>query len=168
MSIEFTGIGVHIKVADIHKSREFYENLGFVPVFGYGSEEFIATLPEGCGSAPEGYNGVTYNLTDTAQLEIADGHVAVKPEVFGESISSPKISGMIRVKSLVPIAEKLKAISTYPVCKYYWGSIEIAVKDPDGFVLIFIAPHSEEEFNKLTELLGDIQIVEPGEKPHSA
>jgi len=162
MAVDFTGLGVHIKVKDIVKSRNFYESLGFVPVFGYGDDAFRATLPEGCGSAPERYHGVTYNLSDTSQLEIADGHIAVKQGVFQEEISSPKVSGMVKTKSLVPIAERLKALTTYPVKKYYWGTIEVAVKDPDGFVLILIAPHSDEEYEALSKVFGQIEVVEPG------
>jgi catechol 2,3-dioxygenase-like lactoylglutathione lyase family enzyme len=162
MAVEFSGFGAHIKVKDIVKSREFYEGLGFVPVFGYGDDAFRATLPKDCGSAPEKYHGVTYNLSDTASLEIADGHIAVKPETFSEDIPSAKVSGMVKVKSLLPIAEKLKAHIRYPAKKYYWGTIEVVVRDPDGFVLVFIAPHSDEEYASLTKMLGDIEIVEPG------
>ncbi|HUD07347.1 MAG TPA: VOC family protein [Candidatus Saccharimonadales bacterium] len=162
MSVEFTDLGIHIKVKDIVKSREFYEGLGFVPVFGYGDDAFRATLPDGCGSASERYHGVTYNLTETSQLEIADGHIAVKPETFGEEIASAKISGMVKVKSLLPLVDKLKSYMKYPVKKYYWGTIEIAVRDPDGFVLIFIAPHSDEEYDALSKVVGDIEIVQPG------
>ena len=42
--LQFTGLGVHLKVKDIKVSREFYESLGFKPVFGYGDEAFRATL----------------------------------------------------------------------------------------------------------------------------
>jgi hypothetical protein len=28
---------------------------------------------------------------------------------------------------------------------YYWGTLEVVMKDPDGVVLVFIAPYSEEE-----------------------
>ena len=38
-----TGFGVHVKVASIQKSREFYEGyLGLTPIFAYGSEDFRA------------------------------------------------------------------------------------------------------------------------------
>jgi hypothetical protein len=32
MRTQFTGIGIHIKVADIGRSREFYENLGSLKI----------------------------------------------------------------------------------------------------------------------------------------
>lgn len=158
---QFTGIGINIKAKDINASREFYEGLGFVPVFGYGDPDFIATLPQGAGSAPEKYRGVTYRLTDHAELEVAEGHVAVKPEVFKQEITGPKISAMIRVKSVVPVIEHIGADNiSFPVRKYYWGSVEVALKDPDGFVLIFISEATDEEMaavRKLTEL----EIVDP-------
>jgi hypothetical protein len=156
---QFTGIGIHIKVADIHASRKFYEDVGFVPVFGYGDDEFRASLPDGCESAPEDYRGVTYRLTDNAELEVADGHRAVKAEVFSEVITTPKISGMIRVRSLVPVLERIASNLHFPVRKYYWGSIEAAVRDPDGFVLIFIAPYTDEEFAAVGRLV-NVEVVD--------
>ncbi|HSX05621.1 MAG TPA: VOC family protein [Candidatus Saccharimonadales bacterium] len=159
-SLEFTGIGVHLKVKDIQKSRAFYESLGFTPAFGYGSEEFRKTLPEGCGSAPEKYQGVTYRLVDGAELEIADGHIAAKPTVFAEEITSGKISAMIRVKSVVPVIEQCKDRIKFPVRKYYWNSIEVALRDPDGFVLVFIAPFSDEELERVSKLVS-VETVNP-------
>lgn len=156
----FTGMGIHIKAKDIQVSRRFYESLGFSPVFGYGDDDFRASLPDGCGSAPERYRGLSYKLCDGCELEIAEGHIAVKQEVFSETIPSPKVSGMIRVESLVPIIEAAKDEISFPVRKYYWGSIEVALKDPDGFVLVFITPYSEEEFTKIKALI-DIEVVEP-------
>ena len=158
--LEFTGIGMHIKVKDIKASREFYEGLGFTPVFGYGSDEFRKSLPDGCGSAPEKYNGVTYKLVDGAELEIADGHIAVKPEDFQVQVHTAKISGMIRVKSIVPVLETQNERVSFPVRKYYWGSIEVALRDPDGVVLVFIAPYSEEELARIKELV-DVEEVNP-------
>ncbi len=158
--LEFTGVGVHVKVKDIKKSRAFYEGLGFTPIFGYGSEEYRKTLPDGCPSAPEKYQGVTYKLADGAELEIADGHIAAKPEVFGQQITSGKISAMVRVKSIVPVLEQCKDVIKFPVRKYYWGSIEVALRDPDGFVLIFIAPFSDEELAAVSKLV-TVETVNP-------
>ena len=158
--LEFTGLGIHIKVKDIAQSRAFYEKLGFKPVFGYGNEEFRASLPEGCGSAPEAYQGVTYKLADGAELEIADGHVAVKPQDFKIEVHTAKITGMIRVKSVVPVLEAYKERIVFPVRRYYWGSIEVALRDPDGFVLVFIAPFTEEELAAVTKLT-EVEEVAP-------
>jgi len=159
---EFTGVGIHVKVSNIYSSREFYESLGFKPVFGYGDDEFRASLPSGVSSAPERYRGVTYKLADNCELEIADGHIAVKPAVFSETINSPKVSGMIRVKSVVPILEVAHAHVRFPVRKYYWGSLEVALRDPDGFVLIFIAPASDEELSAVREI-ASVEIIDAGQ-----
>ncbi len=156
--LEFAGIGIHLKVKDIQVSRDFYEKLGFMPAFGYGSEEFRATLPQGCPSAPEKYQGVMYKLADGAEYEIADGHIAAKPVVFGETVTSGKISAMIRVKSIVPVIEAYKDRIVFPVRKYYWGSVEVALRDPDGLVLVFIAPYTEEELARVSKLI-HVEII---------
>ena len=44
---DITGFGNHLKVANITRSREFYESLGFKPVFAYGDDAFRASLPSG-------------------------------------------------------------------------------------------------------------------------
>jgi catechol 2,3-dioxygenase-like lactoylglutathione lyase family enzyme len=160
-SPQVKGIGVHVKVADISKSREFYESLGFKPVFGYGDDEFRASLPEGCGSAPERYRGITYQLTEDINYEIAEGHIAVKPEVFSEIITSPKISAMIRVNSLESILKNHNVNRKFPVRRYYWGTIEAAVRDPDGFVLVFVAQDTDEERAAVAELV-DLETVDAG------
>lgn len=158
---QVTGLGFHVKVADISESREFYESLGFKPVFGYGDDEFRASLPEGCDSAPERYRGITYQLTGDVNFEIAEGHIAVKPEVFSEVITSPKISAMIRVKSLVSILNNRSINRKFPVRRYYWGTIEVAVRDPDGFVLVFVAQDTDKERSAVAELV-DLETVTAG------
>ncbi|HSX14887.1 MAG TPA: VOC family protein [Candidatus Saccharimonadales bacterium] len=151
--LKFTGIGIHIKVKDITASRKFYEALGFSPIFGYGSDDFRKTLPKGCPSAPEKYQGVTYRLANGAELEIADGHIAAKPNVFQEKITSGKISAMIKVESIVPVIQEYRDRIKFPVRHYYWNSIEVALRDPDGFVLVFIAPFSETELGKVSKII---------------
>lgn len=150
------GLGTHIKVADVEKSREFYESLGFKPVFGYGDAEFTDSLPEGVGSAPEKYRGLTFQISETANLEIAEGHIAVKDkDVFKSKISTPKISAMVKVESLVPLFTNNLVDIKFPVRKYYWGTIEVAFRDPDGYVLVFITPFTEKELadiSKYTEV----------------
>lgn len=160
-SPQVTGLGIHVKVADIWKSRTFYESLGFRPVFGYGDDDFRASLPEECGSAPERYRGITYQLTDDVNYEIAEGHIAVKPEVSKEVIASPKISAMIRVDSLVHILKNSNVGRNFPVRRYYWGTIEAAVRDPDGFVLVFIVQDTEEERAAVAELV-DLETITAG------
>lgn len=158
--LQFTGVGVHLKVKDIQRSRKFYEDLGFTPVFGYGDEAYRATLPVGCASAPEKYSGVTYKLADGAEFEIADGHIAARPDVFGESITSGKVTAMVRVDSIVPVLETHSELIKFPVRKYYWGSIEVALRDPDGFVLVFIAPATDEEYERVSKLV-EIETIAP-------
>lgn len=158
---EITGLGIHIKVADIEKSRTFYESLGFKPVFGYGDDAFRNSLPEGVGSAPEKYRGLTFQVSDSANLEIAEGHIAVEDKsVFSAPVDSPKISAMVKVKSLVPLLKNSEAKVTFPVRHYYWGTIEAAFKDSDGFVLVFIAPYSEEEMSALKGVV-EVEEVKP-------
>ncbi len=159
--LEITGFGTHLKVADIEKSGKFYESLGFKPVFAYGDEKFRASLPKGLPSAPERYRGMTFQIGENAKLEIADGHIAVKDKgCFKETIKSPKLSAMVNVKSLLPLFKNPNIKITFPVRHYYWGTLEAAFRDPDGFVLVFIAPYSEDEFNKLSKVVKE-EVIKP-------
>lgn len=171
--MRYTGLGMHIKVREITASRAFYEDtLGMVPVFGYGDEEFRATLPstipsildDGLPGAPERYRGVTYEPTATSPLEIADGHIAVprdeRPAVYESAVDGPKVSAMLRAESLVPLLRDKHIVPTFPVRHYYWGTIELALKDPDGFVIIVIAPFSEAELAALREFT-NVESIEP-------
>ncbi|GEM_PF-2163167 len=151
---EITGFGIHLKVADIRKSREFYESLGFKSVFAYGDEEWRKSVPGGVPSAPEKYRGITFAIGEGAKLELAEGHVGIKhKQVFKDVIQNEKISAMVNVKSLVPLFSNPLVNITFPVRHYYWGTIEAAFRDPDGFVLVFIAPYSEEEFNAVSKFV---------------
>lgn len=132
-------IGTHVKVSDFPKSKAFYEALGFQSIFEYGPGlEFTDR------TAPEKYRGITFATEDgTALFEIADGHVAVKPEVFQELIPSSKVSLMVHVESLEEIMDRAKKagipLTREPV-NYHWGTTEIVITDPDGFVLVLITP----------------------------
>jgi catechol 2,3-dioxygenase-like lactoylglutathione lyase family enzyme len=162
MDDNLVSLGTHLKVADVEKSREFYEGFGFKPVFGYGDDEFRANLEKlGVSTAPEKYRGVVYEIGDAKiPFEIADGHIAVKDKAcFKEVIKSPKVSAMVKVKSLIPILEKGVELS-FPIRKYYWGSIELALRDPDGFVLVFIAPYSEEEMRAVGKFV-EVEVINP-------
>ncbi len=140
--MRYTGLGVHIKAADINASREFYEEmLEFVPVFGYGDATFRKTLPEtipsvvndGLPGAPEKYRGVTYEPTPQSPLEIVDGHIAVADKTaFTTRVAGPKISAMLKADSLVPLIVGKRVRPSFPVRHYYWGTLELAIKDPDG------------------------------------
>lgn len=151
--LTFTNFGVHLKVTDVQRSRRFYESLGFVPEFGFGDDEFRASLPEGCGFSPEGYRGVIYRPAAGAEFEIAEGHPAVRPGVFAELIPSSKISLMVRVESLVPLLRDRDLDMVAPVRHYYWGSIEAVMRDPDGFIVVFISPYSAEELAAVSALV---------------
>lgn len=134
-------IGTHIKVKDFAKSLKFYEGLGFEKIFEYGPDQTVK----------EDYSGATF-ACGTAKLEIADGHRAVKPEVFQETVGSSKISLMIEVSSLAEIIERAKAMGrkpTTPVRHYYWGKLEVVYRDPDGVILVFTEIYTPEMAEKL-------------------
>lgn len=130
-------IGIHIKVANFSKSVTFYKALGFKKVFEYGPSK----------KAKEDYNGVVFEHNG-CKLEIADGHRAVKPDVFKKRITSSKISLMILVNNLRDIIKTCDK-ANIPIAvrprHYYWGTLELVVKDPDGTVLVFITPYSKKE-----------------------
>ena len=139
--MSISSVGTHIKVADFAKSVRFYESMGFKKVFEYGPDKKVK----------EDYSGAVYEQGG-CKLEIADGHRAVKTKVFKEKISSPKVSLMVYVDKLsriIKLCKKAKIrISVYPR-HYYWGTLEMVVRDPDGFVLVFIASYDEIEAKKI-------------------
>lgn len=140
MNIKYKSLGTHIKSANITESMEFYENLGFKPAFAYGSETFLSRFHKSLTTAPEKYNGVTFEV-GTGKLEVADGHIAVKPEVFKQKVASSKVSAMIGVDSvekLVKLARDHNINIAVPIRTFPWGTREVVIKDPDGFVLVFI------------------------------
>ena len=155
-----TGLGFHIKVADMGRSLRFYTALGLKPVFAYGDDEFRSSLPAGTPSAPERYRGVTLRAGET-DFEIAEGHIAVPSRsVYEATIESPKVSAMLRVESLVPVLSLPSVEIKFPVRHYYWGTIEAAFRDPDGFVVIAIAPFSEGELAAVSELV-PVETISP-------
>jgi len=139
--MKIQSIGVHIKAKDMTASKVFYEQLGFKQVFAYGPDHEVK----------EDYTGLVYQVGDT-KLEIADGHRAVKPEVFERPMTDSKVSLMINVESLVPVIKLCQqngiALSVGPR-HYYWGTLELVIKDPDGVVLVFIAPYSRQEAEEI-------------------
>lgn len=132
--------GIHLKVKDIKKSLDFYTKFGLKPIFAYGDNKFLSQFNNKIPSAKEKYRGVTFSINN-ALFEIADGHLAVKPKTFKETIQSSKISTMLYVDSVDKII-KLCRRNSFPIAsplkKYPWGTKEIVIKDPDGFVLVFI------------------------------
>lgn len=135
--MNITNIGAHIKVKDFAKSVEFYTTLGFSKTFEYGPDKAIK----------EDYNGMVFGI-GSGRLEIADGHRAVKPEVFKEIVPSSKMSLMINVDNihdLLDICQKNNIAVAVGPRHYYWNTIEVVLIDPDGVRLVFITPYTEEE-----------------------
>lgn len=147
-SITIQSIGTHIKIADFAKSVCFYQALGFTKVFEYGPDKTFQKDAKGnLISVPESYHGMTFSHGG-CKLEIADGHRAVKPAVFKDKMKSSKISLMINVDSIAKVIESCKKVHI-PLAvvprHYYWGTLEVVIKDPDGVVLVFIAPYTKSE-----------------------
>jgi len=132
--------GIHVKVKNFESSYQFYRRLGFKPVFAYGKVSFLSKLEKQIPRVNEIYNGVTFQIGN-ALFEIADGHMAVKKKVFKKNIDNSKISAMIQVSSLKSIMNVCNKYN-YPIAVqpkiYPWGTQELVIKDPDGFVLVFI------------------------------
>lgn len=134
-------IGVHIKARNFAKSKEFYSGFGFEKVFEYGPDQEVK----------EDYHGATFARGE-AKIEVADGHRAVKREVFDEIVGSSKISLMIEVESLKEIIDrgvKMGLTPTTPVRHYYWGKLEIVYRDPDGVIVVFTQPYNPEDAKNL-------------------
>lgn len=137
MNIQPNRMGVHVKCKSIEKSLGFYLKLGFTPIFAYGSVEF--TTQFSCPTATEKYSGVTFGI-GSALFEIADGHIAVKSEVFRETVLSSKVSMMFDINSVddfVALCDEEKIQVAVPPRIFPWGTKEVVLKDPDGVVLVF-------------------------------
>lgn len=138
----YSKIGVHIKVNNFYNSLKFYLKLGFKKVFAYGDEEYIKNYASNIPHAHEKYRGMSFEIGN-AVLEIADGHIAVKPEVFKEKVNSSKISLFIDTDSLSSVLQSCKENSITIVkepTEYHWGTREMVVRDPDGVILVFREP----------------------------
>ncbi len=86
------------------------------------------------------------------KLEIADGHRAVKKEVFLEQVTSSKISLVIYVSTLGNVIKSCERAGITIAVKprhFYWNTLELVIKDPDGVVLVFVAPYIKREAKKL-------------------
>ncbi|MBL8014853.1 MAG: VOC family protein [Candidatus Doudnabacteria bacterium] len=136
---EYMKLGTHLKVKDFFKSLDFYLKLGFKPVFAYGDEQYLAKYAQNIPHAAERYRGMTFEIGG-GPFEIADGHVAVKPDVFKLRIESSKVSAMIDVDSIekiINICERNGFEIAKGRVKYPWGTEELVVRDPDGFIIVF-------------------------------
>lgn len=131
--IAITALGVHLKVADLARSQAFYETFGF---------RRLGTFPD----------GVIYGIGGVALLELNARHPAVQPEVFQSRLTTAKTSLMVNVRSLMPVltaAKRAHIPLAVPPRRFPWKTIEVVVRDPDGFVVVFIAPHTEDELQKV-------------------
>ncbi len=135
--MEPTKFGIHIKTKDFDKSLHFYLNFGFKPVFVYGPSSF--TINFDTPNAAEKYRGITFDING-AMLELGEDHIAIKRQVFEETISSSKVSAMIDVNTLSSV-RKICEEHNFEIAKseveYPWGTRELVVRDPDGFILVF-------------------------------
>lgn len=130
--------GIHIKTKNFGSSLDFYTKLGFEPVFAYGPAEFLKVYT-GVPNAPEKYRGISFAIGD-AILELGEDHIAIKKEVFQEVIKSSKVSAMVDVESVAEI-RKVCETNKFEIAKaevdYPWGTRELVVRDPDGFIIVF-------------------------------
>ena len=143
-------LGVNLKVKDFEKSRAFYDALGFRKLFEFGPDV----------EEHSKFRGIFYEVGN-ALLEVSEGHMAVKPEVFESPIHTSKVSLMVYVQSLIPILDICKArqveISVKPR-QFPWGQIGVVVKDPDGFVIAFLSEASPEEIGQV-QARTDVPLV---------
>lgn len=134
-------IGTHIKVKNFAHSLKFYKALGFTKTFEYGPNKKVK----------EDYNGAVFEHNG-CKLEIADGHRAVKPSVFNQKVASSKISLMIHVDDIEDIirrCRKNKIELAVGPRHFYWGTLELVIKDPDGTVLVVITPYTSSVANRI-------------------
>jgi len=131
--ITITALGVHLKVADLARSQAFYDAFGF---------QQLGTFQD----------GVIYGVGGVALLELNARHPAIAPEIFQSRITSAKTSLMVHVPSLLPVltaAERAHILLAVPPHRFPWKTIEVVIRDPDGFVVVFIAPDTEDEFRQV-------------------
>ena len=138
---QLTQLGVNLKVRDYDRSTAFYDAFGFRKLFEFGPNQPGASK----------FRGVFYQVGN-ALLEVSEGHMAVRPEVFEAPIENSKISLMVYVASLLPIlaiCEQRGIEISVPPRQFPWGQIGVVVKDPDGFVIAFLSQVSPEEVQQV-------------------
>lgn len=140
--MEIKSFGIHLKVKDINKSFAFYSTFNLKPIFTYGRQYWLDMILKKyptLAHADEKYEGITFEINN-ALFEIANGHVAVKDSVFQEDITSSKVSAMLDVDSVDEIVQICKK-NNYEIAvepkNFPWGTREVVVRDPDGFILVF-------------------------------
>jgi catechol 2,3-dioxygenase-like lactoylglutathione lyase family enzyme len=154
---QLSKLGVNLKVRDFARSKAFYDAFGFRLLF-----EFGPGLP---GNSP--FRGLFYEVGN-ALLEVSEGHLAVRPEVFATPVQTSKVSLMIYVPSLVPILDIIEQrqveVSVKPR-QFPWGQMGVIVKDPDGLVLAFLSDASPDEVQRV-QARTDVPLVR-GEPDYS-
>jgi catechol 2,3-dioxygenase-like lactoylglutathione lyase family enzyme len=157
MDTKISKMGVNLKVRDFEKSRAFYDAFGFRKLFEFGPDVEERSK----------FRGIFYEVGN-ALLEVSEGHMAVKPEVFESPIPNSKVSLMVYVESLIPVLDICEArqveISVKPR-QFPWGQIGVVVKDPDGFVIAFLSEASSEDIQQLQARV-DVPLVR-GEPDYS-
>ena len=70
---------------------------------------------------------------------------------------------MVKVASLLPLFTNEAVRITFPVRHYYWagGVIEAVFRDPDGFLVVFVAPYSLDEEKSLLHFVTLEKIEQP-------
>lgn len=143
--IPMATLGVHIKVANIARSRDFYGKLGFQKELDYGP----GTPSNEC------YHGTFYRIGDSAKLELSDAHEVVEPEVFDSPITNAKVSIFVKVSSLVPFLKRVRAydfVLEHEPRHFDWKAFEMTVIDPDGLRIVFTSPDDVEDVEALRRL----------------
>ncbi len=128
---KFSQVGINLKVKDFAKSQAFYDTFGFKKVLEFGPD-----LEE-----HSKFRGMFYEVGNTL-LEISEGHMAVKPEVFASPVQNSKVSLMVYVEFLIPVLEICDANGieiSVPPRQFPWGQIGVVVKDPDGLIVAFLS-----------------------------
>ena len=85
-------------------------------------------------------------------IGIETGSQRVADEIYHKDINLSKVSAMVNVDSISELIETAKKADIELAVgprHYYWGTIEVVIKDPDGFVLVFIGPYSKEEAKRV-------------------
>lgn len=147
---QLSKMGVNLKVRDFDKSKAFYDAFGFRKVFEFGPN--VAEYSK--------FRGLFYEVGN-ALLEVSEGHMAVRPEVFDAPIQSSKVSLMIYVPSLVPIldiCEERQIEISFKPRQFPWGQIGVVVKDPDGFVLAFLSEAYPDE-SRQVQARTDVPLI---------
>lgn len=135
-------MGTVVKTKDFAKSREFYVGLGFRIDFEIGPDKEIRSGDD---------RVVIFGSESGGKFELTDAHPAIKPSTFAETVASSKISMMFEVESLGDIMERAKRMGYEPAVEarhYYYGTLEVVYKDPDGMVIVFIEPYTKEAAEK--------------------